>query len=86
MYDASAVRLGMPAEMFTATVERRLAYVKATRSEQVAFISADAPVLEPGHIVFVLYAADGEPIMLAESREAVLEDAERQELETVSLH
>jgi hypothetical protein len=34
----------------------------------------------------VLHAADGTPIMLAESREAVMADAAQREIETVSLH
>jgi hypothetical protein len=86
MYDASAIRLGMPAEMFAALGEKRLAYVKSMRSEDVAFLSADAPVLEPGHVVFVLHAADGEPIVLADSHEAALADAESYDLEAVSIH
>jgi hypothetical protein len=86
MYDASAIRLGMPADMFVALGEKRLAYIKPTRSEDVAFLSADAPVLEPGHVVFVLHASDGEPIVLADSHEAAQADAENYELETVSIH
>ena len=56
------------------------------RSEDVAFLSAEAPVLEPGHVVFVLHAADGTPIMLTDSREAAIADAANYKLETVSLH
>ena len=40
----------------------------------------------PGHCVFVLHAADGTPILLADSREAVMADAASQQIETVSLH
>jgi hypothetical protein len=36
--------------------------------------------------VFVLHAADGTPILLADSREAALADAASQEIETVSVH
>jgi hypothetical protein len=36
--------------------------------------------------VFVLYAADGTPIMLADSREAAMANAAHREIETVSLH
>jgi hypothetical protein len=76
----------MSNETFAALGENRLAYIKAIRSEEVAFLCADAPVLPAGHRVFVLHAADGRPILLAESREAVLADAVTQEIETVSLH
>ena len=43
-------------------------------------------MLAPGHQVFVLHAADGTPIVLADSREAAMADAANHELETVSLH
>jgi hypothetical protein len=45
-----------------------------------------APLLPAGYRVFVLYAANGTPIMLADSREAALADAADREIETVSLH
>ena len=86
MYDASAVRLGMPADMFAALGENRLAYIKSMRSEDVAFLCADAPVLEAGHVVFVLHAADGTPIVLTDSHESALADAQTHELEAVSIH
>ena len=43
-------------------------------------------MLAPGHQVFVLHAADGSPILLAESREAAMADAASNQLETVSVH
>jgi hypothetical protein len=49
-------------------------------------LCAEAPLLPAGYCVFVLYAADGTPIMLADSREAALADAADREIETVSLH
>ena len=76
----------MSAERFAALGENRLAYIRAIRSEEVAFLCAEAPLLPPGHRVFVLYAADGTPIMLADSREAAMADAAHREIETVSLH
>jgi hypothetical protein len=45
----------------------------------------EPPVLAPGHQVFVLHAADGSAILLAESREAAIADAENNQLETVSV-
>jgi len=76
----------MSAERFAALGENRLAYIRAIRSEEVAFLCAEAPLLPAGHRVFVLYAADGTPIMLADSREAAMADAAHREIETVSLH
>src|SRR5262249_6820533 len=87
MFDPSAMpRPAMSAERFAALGENRVAYIKAIRSEEVAFLCAEAPLLPPGHCVFVLHAADGTPIMLAESREAVMADAAQREIETGSLH
>ena len=64
----------------------RIAYIKMARSEEVAFISPDAPFLAPGHRVFVLHAADGTPILVTNSREAAMANAASEKLETVSLH
>ena len=66
--------------------ERRVAYVRSMRSEEVAFLCADAPLLAAGYQVFVLHDADGMPIVVADSREAVLADAAQNQIETVSLH
>jgi hypothetical protein len=87
MFDAPAMpRPAMSTETFAALGENRLAYIRAIPSEEVAFLCAEAPLLPPGYRVFVLYAADGTPIMLAESREAAMADAAHREIETVSLH
>jgi hypothetical protein len=76
----------MSHEQLAALGGNRVAYIRAIRSEEVAFLCADAPMLPAGHCVFVLHAADGTPILLADSREAVMADAASQQLETVSLH
>ena len=85
MFDRSAASALSPA-MRATLGENRLAYIKAIRSEEVAFLSPEAPMLPAGHLLFVLHAADGTPILLAESREAALADAERHQIETVSVH
>jgi hypothetical protein len=66
----------------------RIAYVKAIRSEDVAslFPQMQVPKIAPGVTLFALHAADGTPIMLADTREAALANAWSQELETVSVH
>ena len=86
MFDPSATRLGLPSEMFTAQEENCFAYVKAICSEDVAFLCEDAPVLEPGHVVYVLHAADGTPIVLADSHQSAAEGAANHQLEMVSIH
>jgi hypothetical protein len=53
----------------------RLAYIRCMPSERVAFLCAEAPMLPPGHVVFVLHAADGRPILVTGSRESALANA-----------
>ena len=87
MFDRPASdRTTMSHEQLAALGGNRVAYIRAIRSEEVAFLCADAPILPAGHCVFVLHAADGTPILLADSREAVMADAASQQIETVSLH
>jgi hypothetical protein len=76
----------MTSEDFAIYGGARFAYVKAARSEDVAFICPDAPLLAPGQQVFVLHAADGTPILVTDSREAAVANAAHERLETVSLH
>ena len=64
----------------------QLAYVRPIRSERVAEMFPEAPKIEPGLDLFALYAADGTPIMLTDTREAALANAWSQELEPVSVH
>ena len=64
----------------------RIAYVKPIRSEDVQKQYPEAPQLAPGTLLYALHAADGTPIMLTDTREAAIENAWSQELETVSVH
>ena len=71
MFDPQAAS-AVSREMLATLGENRVAYIKAIRSEEVAFLSADAPLLAPGYRVFVLHAADGTPMLIADSREAAM--------------
>jgi hypothetical protein len=64
----------------------KIAYVKSIRSEDVQSLFPEAPEIAPGLQLFALYAADGTPIMLTDSREAAVANAWSQELEAVSVH
>lgn len=64
----------------------RMAYVRVARSEDVAFFCPEAPMLAPGQEVYVLHAADGTPILVTDSRESAIANAEHEQLEAVSLH
>jgi hypothetical protein len=63
-----------------------IAYVKTIRSEDVRALFPQVPEIEPGLKLFALHAADGTPIMLTDSREAAIANAESQKLEMVSVH
>jgi hypothetical protein len=63
-----------------------IAYVKTIRSEDVHALFPQVPDIEPGLKLFALHAADGTPIMLTDSREAAVANAQSQQLETVSVH
>jgi hypothetical protein len=63
-----------------------IAYVKAMRSEEVARLFPNAPVLQPGMQLFALLAADGTPIILTDSKDAAIANAWEQQLLTVSVH
>ena len=66
--------------------EGHIAYVRPIRSEDVRRLFPQAPALTPGLDLFALLSASGEPIMLADSRDAVLANAIAQDLHPVSLH
>ena len=76
----------MSAEDFAVFGGSKVAYIRAIRSEDVAFIYPDAPDLEPGLALFALSAADGTAIMITDSREAAVALAAHHQLDTVSVH
>ena len=64
----------------------RIAYVRPMRSEEVKALFPNVPPIAPGLDLWALLAADGTPIMLADSREALVMNAQENDLEAVSLH
>ena len=76
----------MSSQEFAILGGSRMAYVRPARSEDVAFMCEDAPMLKPGQQVYVLHAADGTPILITDSLEAAIANAETEQLQTVSLH
>jgi len=64
----------------------RIAYLRPMRSDEVRTLFPDVPPIAPGLDLWALLAADGTPIMLADSREALVMNAHENDLETVSLH
>ena len=80
----SQIRFG-PAE-FAALGEGQVAYVKAMQSDEVQRLFPQAPAMAPGLQLFALLSASGEPILVADSRDAAVANAWAHDLETVALH
>jgi hypothetical protein len=78
------IRLG-PAE-FAVLGEGHVAYVKPMQSDEVQRLFPQAPAMAPGLQLFALLSASGEPILLADTRDAALANAWAHDLETVALH
>jgi hypothetical protein len=66
--------------------EGHIAYLKLMRSEDIRDAFPQAPALAPGLKLFALLAADGTPILLADTQAAALANAWEHELQTVSVH
>jgi len=79
-------RVTMTPEILAGLGGGRIAYAKALRSDEVKTLFPNVPPLAPGIDLWALLAADGTPIMLADSREAVVMNAHEHDLEMVSIH
>lgn len=83
---AEARKAPLTSAEFAAIGDGRLAYVKPILSQELNALFPQAPELEPGLELFALLGADGSPIVVADTREALFESAREHELMTVSLH
>lgn len=79
-------RQQMPPEIFARLGGGEVAYVKPMTSEAFGAAFPNAADLAPGMSLWALLNADGTPIMVADSREAAVQNAWEQDLQTVSLH
>ena len=76
----------MPDIAFAGLGGGQIAYLKPTTSDALKAAFPDAPQLQPGVDLWALYAADGSPLMVANSRDALMQNAWENDLQTVSLH
>ena len=76
----------MPPANFAVLGGGKIAYVRSLKSDEAKTLFPQIPPLDPGISLWALLAADGTPMMLADSREAVLMNARENDLETVSIH
>lgn len=63
-----------------------VAYVRTFSSEEVNALFPQAPSMAPGQKLWALLSADGSPIVLADTPQAVLQNAAENNLMTVSVH
>lgn len=64
----------------------QVAYMRPLNGSEVQSLFPDAPQLSPEHKLWALLSADGTPIMLADSREAVIANAYENQLHMVTVH
>lgn len=76
----------MSPETFAGLGGGRIAYVRPLKAEQAKGLFPQMPQVAPELDLWALIGADGSPIMLADSREAVVMNAAENELEPMSLH
>lgn len=79
-------RFVMSPESFAGLGSGQIAFVKAVKSENVRELFPNAPALAPGQSFWALLDAAGAPLMISDSREAVVMNAHENDLEAVSLH
>jgi hypothetical protein len=76
----------MPDAAFLHLGDGEVAYIRPIKSDDMHRLFPQAPALEPGFDLWVLLGADGTPIMVSDSKDAVVVNAAEAELTTVSLH
>jgi hypothetical protein len=79
-------KIAMTSETFAGLGGGRIAYVRPIKPSAAKILFPQMPQVAPDLELWALLAADGTPIMLADSREAVMLNAHENDLETVSIH
>jgi hypothetical protein len=76
----------MTADQFAHLGEGAIAYVRPIKSEEALALFPQIEGLQPGLQLFALLAANGTPIVLADSKDAAVANAWEHQLATVSVH
>ena len=63
-----------------------VAYMRSFRADEMQHLFPQAAELHPAMQLHALFAADGTPLVLSDSREAVLSGAWQNELSMISVH
>lgn len=73
-------------ETLAAMGDGELAYVRAFRAAELKHIFPQSAELHPTVQLFALFGADGSPLMLADSKDAILSGAWQHDLSMATLH
>jgi hypothetical protein len=73
-------------DQFAHLGEGAIAYVRPMKSEEAQALFPQIEGLQPGLQLFALLAADGAPIVLADTKDAAVANAWENHLATVSVH
>lgn len=76
----------MPRDEFEKLGGGQIAYLRPVRSEEAHVLFPQAPQLAPGMNLWALLTANGQPIMLTDSKAAAIANAHENDLEAVSVH
>jgi hypothetical protein len=79
-------KITMNNESFAGLGGGRIAYIRPLKPTEARSLFPQMPQVAPDLELWALLGADGTPIMLADSREAVLMNAHENDLEMVSIH
>lgn len=84
--DATELARAATRETLAAMGDGELAYVRAFRAADLKHIFPQSAELHPSVQLYALFGADGSPLMLADSREAILSGAWQHDLSMATLH
>jgi len=76
----------MPPATFAGLGGGKIAYVRSLKSDEAKNLFPGLPPVAPDLELWALLGADGSPIMLADTRDAVVMNAHENDLEMVSIH
>ena len=79
-------KIVMTPENFAGLGGGRIAYIRPLKPVEAKSLFPQMPQVAPDLELWALLAADGTPIMLADSREAVVLNAHENDLEMLSIH
>lgn len=73
-------------EALAAMGDGELAYMRAFRASEVRHLFPQTEKVHPSVQLYALFAADGSPLMLADSRELVISGAWQNDLDMATVH